>query len=269
MYLSAERLFLLFYVYAFAGWIIETVYRSLDRKRVVNPGFLNGPYLPLYGSGAIILVLLYSAISELHPALRGVSYLFALTLLEYVAGLLLLHLFNRRCWDYSDEPLNYRGLICPGFSLYWVILAFIFEKTLYPLSLHLLGSIDAAILRSLNILVLAVMAADFLFSSGVGERVLELVDRRSRPGLRFSPGSLLPVMAAQYEQANYRIAAWMARRRPELASTRRALISRVLWARSVFAPGFRLDTRGLHGAMIRLRGCAYIRKLIDTIKGIR
>ena len=59
MYLSAERLFLLFYVYAFAGWIIETVYRSLDRKRVVNPGFLNGPYLPLYGSGAIILVLLY------------------------------------------------------------------------------------------------------------------------------------------------------------------------------------------------------------------
>jgi uncharacterized membrane protein len=47
--------FLYFSIMAFAGWIIETIYRSCSEKKFVNAGFLSGPFLPIYGFGAVII----------------------------------------------------------------------------------------------------------------------------------------------------------------------------------------------------------------------
>ena len=55
MYLSPELMFLLFFVYSVIGWIIELIYRWRDRGTPVNPGFLRGPWLPLYGTGAVLI----------------------------------------------------------------------------------------------------------------------------------------------------------------------------------------------------------------------
>lgn len=46
-----------FYFYCFVGWCIETTYVSLHQKRLVNRGFMRGPFLPLYGSGAVMMLL--------------------------------------------------------------------------------------------------------------------------------------------------------------------------------------------------------------------
>ena len=45
-----------FYVYCFLGWIFESTYVSLKQKRLVNRGFLRLPMLPLYGSGAVMML---------------------------------------------------------------------------------------------------------------------------------------------------------------------------------------------------------------------
>ncbi|HSV97822.1 MAG TPA: putative ABC transporter permease [Spirochaetota bacterium] len=269
MYLSAERLFLLFYVFSFSGWIIESVYRSLNRKRFVNPGFLFGPHLPLYGTGAIILILLYPAIRELHPALRGLSYMVALTLVEYVAGLLLLHAFNRRCWDYRDDPLNHQGLICPGFSLCWVILAFVFEKTLYPLALRLAQSIDQSILPGLNALFLTVMAIDFFFASGLAGRARLYAGRLPNFTPRLALPRYLPAAATCVGRANSRIASWMAERYLEYAPPKHAVRSRALKARAALVEKIRLDSIRLRQTMIGLSGGRLVPEIMGLIKRLK
>ena len=55
---------LLFAIYSFSGWIIETVYRSVTQRRYVNAGFLYGSFVPLYGFGGIFLLLLEQLV---HP----------------------------------------------------------------------------------------------------------------------------------------------------------------------------------------------------------
>ena len=52
-------LYLLFYffIYSIAGWMLESTYRSLIERKVINSGFLHGPYCPIYGFGAVIMFL--------------------------------------------------------------------------------------------------------------------------------------------------------------------------------------------------------------------
>ena len=107
-----------FAVYCFIGWAFESVYVSIEHGKWVNRGFLNGPFLPIYGFGAIIM--LFSAL----PVRNSVplTFLFGMigaTLLEYVTGYLMEKIFQVKLWDYSYEPLNLNGYICLGCSLMW------------------------------------------------------------------------------------------------------------------------------------------------------
>lgn len=269
MYLSAERIFLLFFVYSVIGWIIEFIYRWREQGTPVNPGFLRGPWLPLYGTGAVLIVALYSAMSHLHPALRGLAYLVVLTLVEYATGLLLLRFYGRRCWDYSDEPLNFRGLICPGFSLYWVILAFVFEKTLYPLSLWLVRALDPSVLTGIDALALSLLTVDFVISSGLAERVRMTVGRLLPAGWRFPSERLLPALVSQYGQVNGQLAARLSRFSPEFDSVRTTMHDRALALRRTIAAKFGLDGTRLRLPVSRLRGCPRVRKLIDRIRTMK
>lgn len=266
MYLSPERMFLLFFVYSAIGWIIELIYRWRDRGTPVNPGFLRGPWLPLYGTGAVLIIALYSAMGHLHPALRGLAYLTVLTLVEYAAGLLLLRVFDRRCWDYSDEPLNFQGLICPGFSLYWVILAFVFEKTLYPLSLWFVRALEPSVLAGIDALALSLMTVDFVIASGLAERVRALSENLRPRGLRLPADRLLPALVSQYGHMNRQIGARLSRFAPEYTSARDTVRDRALALRRAIAVKFGLDATLLQLSVSRLRGCPRVRKLIDRIR---
>ena len=120
----------LFSVGAAAGWVIEFIFRHFLTRQWVNPGFLNGPWLPLYGFGTVILYL-FSAL-PLDPFLRIPGIIVSMTLLELIAGLIFTSLFHIRLWDYSDEWLNFKGLICPLYSFFWGILGMIFVYLIYP-----------------------------------------------------------------------------------------------------------------------------------------
>ncbi|KLU59028.1 hypothetical protein CEB3_c50480 [Peptococcaceae bacterium CEB3] len=131
---------LTFASYAFAGWILETLYRSLSEKRLVNPGFLKGPFLPLYGSFGLLATLTSPWVSALGWEGRFLYFVVLSTTLEYISGLCLEHLFHLRLWDYQNTPLNFQGRVALPYSLLWGALGIFLSSVIQPrFSFSLLG----------------------------------------------------------------------------------------------------------------------------------
>ncbi len=111
-----------FYFYCIFGWCFESSYVSIKEKRLTNRGFLKGPWLPLYGSGAI-LVLWLTLPFQKNPFLVYVVGALGATVLEYVTGEVMVRLFKVRYWDYSGQRFQYKGHICLSSSIAWGFLS--------------------------------------------------------------------------------------------------------------------------------------------------
>lgn len=107
-----------FYFYCFLGWIWETCYVSVLKAKWVNRGFMRGPFLPIYGSGAIV-VLIFTLPFRTNPGLVFVVGMVSATILEYFTGVAMEQMFHVRYWDYSNQRLNLNGHICVTSSLAW------------------------------------------------------------------------------------------------------------------------------------------------------
>ncbi|MCH4210746.1 MAG: putative ABC transporter permease [Bacilli bacterium] len=118
----------LFFIGGVCGWVLELFFRRfVSQKKWVNPGFLTGPLLPLYGFGLTGLYIFaneipWSLISSnvaLDYFLEILSIGVMMTLIEYIAGLIFIKGMHIKLWDYSKRPGNIQGIICPLFSLIW------------------------------------------------------------------------------------------------------------------------------------------------------
>ena len=131
----------LFFIGCTFGWILELFYRRLAHGYWVNPGFLVGPYLPIYGFGLCTLTVIYLTFYEMNlPSILVILLMgAAMTLIEFIGGL---SFVNKpfKLWDYSDNWGNYKGIICPLFSFIWTMISaayyyflseFILEKILW------------------------------------------------------------------------------------------------------------------------------------------
>ena len=78
----------LFAAYCFAGWVAEVIYRSVTQRKFVNAGFLFGPFLPIYGIGAFLVLALERVLQDWPMAVRFAAFGLVITLLEYSAGYL-------------------------------------------------------------------------------------------------------------------------------------------------------------------------------------
>lgn len=128
---TTDQWLLFFFIYCFFGWIFESTYVSLCKHRFVNRGFMRGPFLPLYGSGAI-LMLFVSIPVENHLVLVYLAGCIAATALEYVTGVCMEKLFKVRYWDYSKQKFNYKGQICLSSTLAWGGLTIFLLKVIHP-----------------------------------------------------------------------------------------------------------------------------------------
>lgn len=126
----------LFFLGSLIGWCIELTFRNIVHKsdKIINPGFLNGPWLPLYGTGVVILYFVSSI--EMVIGVRALVFIGLMTLIELIAGFFFLKFYNVMLWDYSDQKFNFKGLICPLFSLFWGMLGLAFYFLLYPFLEH-------------------------------------------------------------------------------------------------------------------------------------
>lgn len=120
-----------FMSYCMLGWLFESVYTSLKTGRLLNRGFCHGPWLPIYGTGATLLVLLAWPFRE-KLLLVFLIGLVGGSLLELTTGFVMYHIFKMKWWDYSDQPLNFHGYICLPASVFWGILAVFIVRVLHP-----------------------------------------------------------------------------------------------------------------------------------------
>ena len=128
---SAGQWVLLFFFYCFCGWVWESCYVSVCRRQWVNRGFLHGPLLPIYGSGAII-ILFVTLPAEDHLWLVWLLGMAAATALEYITGAVMERLFKVRYWDYSHHRFNLNGHICLSSSIAWGFFSIFLVRFLHP-----------------------------------------------------------------------------------------------------------------------------------------
>lgn len=110
------------YIYCFLGWCFESVYVSIKSRKFINRGFMKGPFLTIYGCGAITVLWAALPFRESPVSVYFVGAL-AATLLEYVTGVCMEALFKVRYWDYSSKRIQFHGHICLGSSTAWGVIS--------------------------------------------------------------------------------------------------------------------------------------------------
>ena len=108
--------YLLFFIYCAIGYICEVVYVFFGTKKWVNRGFLNGPYIPLYGFGALLVTYLLTGYYN-DPIVVFVIGLIICTILEYFTSYILEKIFHNKWWDYSWRKYHINGRVCLKNSL--------------------------------------------------------------------------------------------------------------------------------------------------------
>lgn len=150
---------LFFYFYCFAGWVFESTYVSLKVRRPVNRGFLRLPLLPLYGTGAVMMLFVSLPIQD-NLVLVYFSGVAAATVLEYVTGWAMERLFKVRYWDYSNQRFNVNGYICLSSSIAWGFLTLLLTEVLHKPVERLVLGISTGTAMGLACAVSVVFAAD-------------------------------------------------------------------------------------------------------------
>lgn len=155
-----ERLaiiFLIFMTYAFGGWAMEVIISLLQRRKLVNRGFLVGPICPIYGIGALLLSLVVS--SDESPLVIFCVAVVGSAILEYSVSYIMEKLFRVRWWDYTNRPFNLNGRICAESVLAFGVIGVLILKIINPALLALYSSMP----QFLMFLFAAVLAAWLIF----------------------------------------------------------------------------------------------------------
>ena len=109
--MNLSEMFLLFICYSFIGWLIEVVFEFVNNGKLVNRGFLIGPYCPIYGVGGVIATITLTSHKD-SVIILFVMSIFLFAILEYFTSYLMEKLFKARWWDYSHFRFNINGRIC-------------------------------------------------------------------------------------------------------------------------------------------------------------
>ena len=120
-----------FFIYAFLGWIIETIYAMFVHGYFVKRGFLFGQLCPIYGFGAVLLLMATKKLYK-KPFLKFLIATIAFTLFEYMVSFILEMLFGLRWWDYSNDFLNIQGRVSLLYSIFWGVIGVILLEKLHP-----------------------------------------------------------------------------------------------------------------------------------------
>lgn len=160
---EVQKLIAYFIIYSFLGWILESTYKTIMQKKFVNSGFLYGPICPIYGIGAIIMLLFLNSFSE-HIFILFLVGMLLLTVWEYLVGLGLEKIFKIKYWDYSENKYNFQGRVCLSHSMVWGALGVLFIALIHPQIKNILDNISNETLLTICILVTVYLLIDFIVS---------------------------------------------------------------------------------------------------------
>ena len=152
-----------FIVYSFLGWILESVVRTVCERKIINTGFLKGPFCPIYGCGAIIMLLFLSEL-KYSTILLFIMSVISLSIWEYIVGAFLEKSFHTKYWDYSDHKFNYKGRICLSNSIAWGVLEVVFINYIHPFIVSILSKIDNIYIQIIIPIIALILLIDAIIS---------------------------------------------------------------------------------------------------------
>lgn len=158
-----------FYIYCFFGWIFESTYVSVKKGHFVNRGFLRLPMLPIYGTGAVMMLWVSLPVRD-SLLLVYTSGAIAATILEYVTGWGMERLFKVKYWDYSNQRFQVNGYICLSSTIAWGFLTVLLTEILHPpIARYVLGI-------PLGVLLVCIGGITVLFVLDAVQSVKEALD---------------------------------------------------------------------------------------------
>ena len=162
-YLLREWVFI-FCLYSVVGYIWETVFCSLKQGKLLNRGFMKGPFLPIYGFGVVFMMIAAGPFNGKNVLFECISGMICATVLEYITGDLMEHLFKVRYWDYSKDKFNLNGHICLGASLGWFVATFIVNEIFRGPVDRLVHSLSVFQICLIDNIVMGIAIVDFAIS---------------------------------------------------------------------------------------------------------
>lgn len=161
-YSAIEWLFF-FYFYCFSGWIFESTFVSVKSRHFVNRGFMRGPFLPIYGSGAIMMLVVSMPFQD-NIVLTYFAGCLGATVLEFVTGMTMEALFKVRYWDYSNQKFNFKGHICLSSTVAWGFLTIFMTEFLHRGVERIVFAIPQTVVTILTIVLSVYLIVDFTLS---------------------------------------------------------------------------------------------------------
>ncbi len=155
--------FLLFSIYSFLGWCMEVSCSLVERKKLVNRGFLLGPYCPIYGCGAVLITLLLNGFVK-RPVILFFMAILVCGILEYLTSFLMEKLFHLRWWDYSQKKYNINGRVCLDTIIPFGILGMVIMYVSNPFLLDKISLISDTSLNIIFYSLLTIFVIDNIIS---------------------------------------------------------------------------------------------------------
>lgn len=172
----------LFAVGSIGGWVLELLFRRFfSAKKWINPGFLTGPCLPIYGFGLASLYLMaridlsFIENKTLQTILSILLMCILVTLIEYLGGLIFIKGMKIKLWDYSGQWGNIQGIICPLFTFFWLVACTIYTLFIDPYILKLAGWFENNIYYSFFVgIFVGILLVDFASSIHLATTITKL-----------------------------------------------------------------------------------------------
>lgn len=155
-----------FIIYSFFGWVLESIFKTVNARKFVNSGFLFGPFCPIYGFGAIIMYLFLRDTSS-NIVLTFCLGFVALSIWEYAVGTLLEKAFNTKYWDYSERKFNLSGRVCLENSIFWGILGVVFINIMHPLVVDGLSKINQEWILIADVVIMLLIIIDSIININI------------------------------------------------------------------------------------------------------
>ena len=152
-----------FYFCCFFGWVFESTFVSVKSRKFVNRGFMRGPFLPIYGSGAIMMLVVSMPFQD-NILLTYFAGCIGATALELVTGMTMEALFKVRYWDYSNQKFNYKGHICLSSTIAWGFLTILMTEFVHKGVEKIVFAIPSLLLSILTIIITVCIVSDFTLS---------------------------------------------------------------------------------------------------------
>ena len=159
-----QKLVLYFVIYSFLGWILETIFALFVLGKFVKRGFLYGPVCPIYGFGAVLIILTLKKFKGKKTKEFFISMI-VFSVFEYVVSWLFEMIFHLRWWDYSNDIGNINGRISIAYSVAWGVIGLVFNEKIHPFIESKLDKMSYEVQKIIVLILPIAILTDFILSS--------------------------------------------------------------------------------------------------------